>query len=774
MAPKTKPPIVATKPAGGLRAADLLDAAALLILLLVVAMRPLISETYYSAVQPMVRAAGADLITSATTAWFDVAIWTAAICAAGAALLRRDRWRLTGVEVGWLVLAVAAILSTVSASNKRLATNAVVDWLSIVAIIFLLTNLCRDRRRIVLVLAVLMATGFASAVKCILQERAEFRETRELYEQTKAEFWQRQGVALSDPQVELFERRLRGAEASGFLPHSNTQAALLSLAGFAALAISDLCRRSRHAQVLVRAGALLLFATILTTGSRGAIGAAALGLLLWFAAGYCEPLLRRCWRGVLVVAWAVAIAAAVGVWGFGQSRGGLPGSSLEFRWQYWQIARDIIAENPWTGVGALNFDRAYLPHKPIDYPEEIKDPHNFILSTVAQFGLLGGAGLLLAMVGGSWVAARNWSRTGPEPAEVGRSADEGKAWAPFAAVVVIGFVLLRVWMMRQLWLSDDVGNRAAAMFDLGAYGLLWVVAFVGALWIAETFRAPRDLGTGAAAACACGAIAFLLHNTIDFAIFYPATLTAFAAVCGICFAAGRPCGTGVSPVRNARATPNLPHLSAAVPLPLAVAGALATIFLVAGPVARTESLLADARATLNLRQSISDLQAAAAADPLDPTALEELAPAAARTESDAGLDLAIQASDDAILRDPESADLYRLLSRLQEARFHRTGSETAMMAAIGAARQALSLYPSSPEGHLDLAGIFARAAAQKTSPELALEAINQYEKALALDQARPGTDEPRKRSREWREDIEKRIARLREIAASQPASAAAP
>src|SRR5262245_53552624 len=93
-----------------------LDHAALFVILLVVAMRPLITGTYESALQPIAEAAGStESTTPALTAWFDLAIWLAALAAAASRVLSRRRWRWTGVEFGWLVLVLAAVGSTLTA-----------------------------------------------------------------------------------------------------------------------------------------------------------------------------------------------------------------------------------------------------------------------------------------------------------------------------------------------------------------------------------------------------------------------------------------------------------------------------------------------------------------------------------------------------------------------------------------------------------------------------------------------------------------------------------
>src|SRR5262249_3198519 len=156
-------------------------------------------------------------------AWFDLAIWSAALAAAVSRVLSRRRWRWTGVEFGWLGLVLAAVGSTLTARNQRLAANASAGWLTTVAMVFVLVNVCRDRWCLALVLTVIVASGLASAAKCAMQIKVENADTRAMYAESKAEFWAKQGVPLDDPRVELFERRMATNEAGGFFPHTNTE-----------------------------------------------------------------------------------------------------------------------------------------------------------------------------------------------------------------------------------------------------------------------------------------------------------------------------------------------------------------------------------------------------------------------------------------------------------------------------------------------------------------------------------------------------------------------
>jgi len=695
-------------------------------LLITVAMRPLLAETYQSSLPSIVRAIGTeDALTPAATAWCNLAIWAAAVAATASALLRRRPWRATGIEIGALALLLGAVVSTVIASNKRLAANASCDWLTALVMLIVLANLCRDRLRIALVRAAITASGMASAAKCLLQVGVEFAETRQMYEEHRDEFWNRQGIPLDDSRVELYERRMQAGEASGFAAHSNTAGAWLGLAGFAVLALGGLAAsRARLAKAVCAAVAITLFSTILTTRSTGAMVAAGVGFGLWLPLRFVHRRGHRHWRAVLIAVWLGIIAAVAAVVAVGSARGALPGASLSFRWNYWQVTSRMIAQYPWTGVGARNFDRAYLALKPIEYPEEIRDPHNFLMAVLSQWGIPGGAGLVLVLVGGSVVVARTWGRPRAEdqPRSVPPDARRASSLRWIAAVVA-GYLMLRLWLfVGQLHRAEGV---AAAIFDLGFYGLIWSICAAGTVWLVQGAKSEGGDGDRYRLACLCGVVAFLLHNMIGLSLFSPGALTPFMAVCGVLLARGQPAVSDRPPV----AAGILPALTAIV-------GFICFLWVVFIPVTRSSRQLALARRA-PVHRAPEHYLAAADADPLDPTPLVELADWRAQSGQPGDLTRALAAIHRAILRDPDELALYRKQSKLLEMRYTIGGSTADLLAAIGAAEKAVQLYPASPDEHAALADLLARAAAEFEAHQWRSQAREHYERALDLDAARP-------------------------------------
>lgn len=726
-----------------------LESLALFILLMVVALRPLLSETYDSSLSAIARIVeDRGHLTPAATAWFNFFIWLAALLTVVAGVIRRRRWRWTGAELGGAVLLAAAVVSSLAAGNKRLAINACGDWLTVIVLFMTLVQLCRCRTRMVLVLAVVVASGTASVARSVMQVAVEYEETSEVYWESKESFWAQQGIPLDDPRVELYERRLAAREATGFLPYSNAQGALLMLAGFAALALSRLYRGPRDRRMVPILLALVLLATIWITGSKGAIGAVVLMFLLWCGSGLLKRDLRSHWRAVWLGGWVAGVVFVLSVAGYGWARGGLPGASLDFRWHYWTVTTRILADHPWTGTGALNFDRAYPAYKPVIYPEEITDPHNFLISAVAQGGPAAGVGLLLLMGGVSWVAARRWGMTDPSRPVVNvESPDESRAVKKWIIAVLGGFFVLRLWLLRG-FLDDHAGGLAYVYFEMGSYGLLWMVTAGVLIRLAyregepgmKTYRLPLFFG----------GLAFLLQNMIDFSFFIPGSLTVFAAMIALLLVeeGERPVSAG--------------ERFGLVAPPVAV-GAGLLLFLVAVfiPVTRTNRLLEQARRS-PAAQAEKLYLAATQADPLDPTPWVERARLQALGQDYRSIGRALETLEHAIARDPKNSSLYRLRAELYAFRYRHAGGPNAdLMRAVSAGQKLVDLYPESPDKHVFLADLLAKAVIDLAREDLRDRAIGHYREALRLDAERPA-HEIRRWSAQRREEVRNSLTALQD------------
>src|SRR5690606_5296261 len=165
------------------------------------------------------------------------------------------------------------------------------------------------------------------------------------------------------------------------------------------------------------------------------------------------------------------------------------------------------------------------------------------------------------------------------------------------------------------------------------------------------------------------------------------------------------------------------------------------------------AVLAAARA-LPLPAAERHYHTAAAADPLDPVPLAEMVERYLQEPRPEAIDDMLAALNGAIQRDPRRIGLFRMRMRLYDLRYQLTGAKRDLHDAVESARHAAALYPASPDEHLGLAAMLARAAAATGSIEWQKEARAEYARALALDAARPGTDEVRKWSSRRRAEVQ--------------------
>ncbi len=781
----------AASQAEGASGLNALERIAFFLLLVVVGVRPLVTETYESAAGPIVppglAPSGPGPVFSLTMGSL---ILLAAVLTAMGSLRRGTRaaFCASGLEPGGLLAALGAAISMLVASNRRLALNASSDWLLAILMCAVLVRLLRRPWQIRLFLCVLAATAAAFAVQCALQRFVEYRDTIAEYEAHKAEFWQAQHVAPEDPKVQLYERRLYAREAAGYFPLSNVAGSFLMLAAWA-VAASAAAKLRGHARrftvgfgVVTAILATMLFAAVLLTASRGAVLAGV--LTAGMAAGWTRLMgrLRYGWRARLLLGWLVVLAVAGAVVLF--ARQSPPRSSMGFRWGYWRNTSRLIGDYLWTGVGGQNFGRFYLQYKPVADPEEIRDPHNFFLMAFAQWGVIGAAGVL-AMAAGASVCYMRAGHPSDEGADALPNAPEPANGSPlpWLATMAAAIFALRLWTI--------LGNSMSYLVYATVVPLLvWCITFAVMTLEGDRFSfwSDRRLPAGSAFLLLAGGLAFLLHGMIDMAVFYPGTMTAFFGVLAAALALkrqdriaagrveasprGRACGLAVASIA---VLAWVAHLIGCWFAPAVAGSHLASA-------RRFVALGTDADPTCGA--ALEQYRAATHADTLDPSPPAEAAgwllnivlgedraaTFAAEVERRI-LDEAARLIHLAQTRDPHEVAIFRTMTSIDYLRAERFGSLVYARAAVGAAREAISLYPESPADRVALAeAIVTQAGLEPAESRAALlrAAIAQYEQALRLDASRPGEVELRRWSARVRQELQDRIDELK--AATEPAS----
>lgn len=716
-----------------------LRAISFVVLAAVATVRPLIPESYDSAGTSISQAIDAladplpvrtliiDLvILAATAAWLLSFAFDSAI-----------RYRKTGLEAGLGLLLVASVASCLTAGNKRLAINATVDWICLPILTITLVQLIQSRAHRRILLAAIVASAAVQAAQCYEQYYVGFAETIAQYESQREEFWARQGVELDSTTVDAFERRLRAREASGFLAHSNVTGSYLVLCTFAGLSMLAGGRASsgstdKASSTLARVVAMAIVGAIgfaiWLTGSKaallgGAVAAVMAGLIYW----------RREWidrnrRLFFWGSWAAVALGAAAVIGHGLYHDSLPGWSLTFRWQYWKASAEMIADHFWTGVGRENFGRLYTMYKDIASPEEVSNPHNFVVQAMAEWGVAGLSGIILLMIRVTWREMETSTRK-EDIDRRGTNADSESIHSLLQLVLVGGSVV--VGRALLLGTSDENYMYYAAVTTT----LIWFPAVVAfhfhgtANSVSSASALPRIfLGAGLAA--------FVLQDMAGFAFFVPASATTFFALLALWIVPENPVPTTVQE-RSGWKGGRLRWIGAIAAVGIVVTVAFAEVV----PVSRSNRFLAEARQmSSSAREMRNDPAAvtaafmrAAEADRLDPTPWIELARWQASIPGQDPLSPALSALERAIVRDPHNHALMRRRAQLMGVLAGVTGRAEDYIAAVQSAQAALRLYPQDPAGIARLADA-EYAAGQATGSKPMLEsAANHYEEALALD-----------------------------------------
>jgi tetratricopeptide (TPR) repeat protein len=244
----------------------------------------------------------------------------------------------------------------------------------------------------------------------------------------------------------------------------DASAALLiaaAAAGVATAAIAVVDRRVRIAPRYVRATGIALLVA-------GALAASA-GLGVFIAnEGSPVTVASKAWRS-----FKRTSTPRVGRSRFLQSLG-------SNRYDFWRVAWGRFTSHPIAGIGADNFQQAYLARRRSD--EEPRYPHSVELRALSQTGIVG-ALLLAAAFGAALAAALRAIRL--------RAAFAGATVA--GAAMVVGYWLIH-GSVDWLWEFAGLGAAACAMLGLAA-GMVprAAAAATGSPAIVELMRAPaRD------------------------------------------------------------------------------------------------------------------------------------------------------------------------------------------------------------------------------------------------------------------------------------------
>lgn len=807
----------------------MLDAAATIILLVLVALRPLIGESYDTA-QNSISAGLTELAPPmpARTVVIDLLI----LGTSAGVLARRWKareYRSTGLEGGLVILLVASVMSCLAAGQKRVAINATLDWLCMpvlaVALAQVMTRACHRR----LLLAVIVASASANAVECLEQAYISLPETRRDYEQHREAFWRERGVPLDSDMVRMFEARLAAGEAHGFMFHGNVTGGYLVMVVLTVIGVvlSGVKRDSRPSNIAKSgtagagapspgiawrlSGAMLIALmawAIILTGSLGAMIGGAAGVGAWALAWSARRWIAIHPHRAIGIGCGAAVAAGAVVLGHGLYHGTLPGASLNFRWQYWQTSLPLIRDHVWTGVGRENFVRHYLQYKSIFSPEEVASPHNLFVQAAADWGIFGPIGLGAMIVGAMFALAQAYAHrkqgihdvegrtesVGRCPSEAVTSSDshENDQGETLWTWATAGLIFVVVFAVRCPLLGSD--NDSYIVWVTAMTGMVWSATCALVLFLSRHITDWRRIAAGGAA----GLAAFLVQDTINFALFVPASATTCFALYALVLSSFRAESRGAA---SSRAMPcNRVSRGATLSIvdriawefcnrkPAVIPLGVVIMLLVAATwqawiVVRGNRKLGEARRLMQTTHLVVPTDGvamifgqAAGMDTLDPTPWVEAGDwqlrnsYAAATDWPGRLTAAVDAYKEALKRDPKSTDIRRRLARtcLEASRAagedgRAPSGEVGVWAsrAVAWAEEITRLYPADPSAWRLLGECLSQAAGtSRDGRNDRLRAAEALTRALELDASRPQWEVIRRFSPDTRRQIEERIAEL--------------
>lgn len=514
------------------------------------------------------------------------------------------RWTWSHLPIG--LLGLWALLSTFWATDQFLALVNAVHLLAAVSLLWAASQFVRSWLRTRLVAAVCFGLLLILITQGWYYRWIDLPALQEGWERDRVQILQERGWEEGSFQAQMFEKKILGGEMLGFYASPNTYAAVLVLlsVGSAGVAIQRWRSRDEPGWAAILAiGIVLALHLIYLTHSRTAIAtpilaAGLFGLIAW----------KRDWlnRRPRLLYWAgvtTACTVVLGVIVYGLTQGELFHVSLTFRWKYWTGAANVFAENPLLGTGWSNFGPYYLAGRLPESPEEIRDPHNFIVRVFAELGIVGGL-LLLA-----WLLRVWWEMTRPvvpEPPPGGASRYHAMPTVAAIATLAVAINALAAvdWTYGPYHVFLELLQR-----------LLYLLVLLIGLAVVALERAERlELDERPAPWILYGLIVgigmFFLHNLIDFAMWETGPLMLFALLIGAAVGARLP-ATEERPKRRSLAT---------VPLAAGVAGWLVLAVFVVLPIGQAEALAQRGNELIRARriqEGADHLRAAFARNPIN-------------------------------------------------------------------------------------------------------------------------------------------------------------
>lgn len=431
---------------------------------------------------------------------------------------------------GWLLVLVALPLIPLAwhAWHDALDFWRGADWFAGATAAAAMAHLARSNRCRELALAIIFGAVVATALRGGWQIFVEHSAMVQHFEENKDDVLAMQGWADGSNAAEIYERRLRQPEATGWVGFSNITSGIYGAAAVGLLCLALYAGRRREQLGTVVGLLLLALALAVLLGlnaSKGAILATVVALVIligFVLPGPSGSRIRSLGGVILLVCAAVAVFTVV-VRGL-LPEGFLGEKSLLFRWHYTSASARMFAEAPLVGVGPDGFQDAYGAARSIRSPEVPVSAHSAWLDWLVTLGPLGLSWVGVVVV----LFLRRPSETTTSP-----QSRVPTIWAAIFGLVVFMFALL-----VQLYVESSVLDKPSEIIRIvGA-----VLAMSTTILVVDGFRHAPE-GTSRLVALSA-AIVFAAQGQIEMVFWQPGSVVLAWVVLGLAgTAATRECKT---------------------------------------------------------------------------------------------------------------------------------------------------------------------------------------------------------------------------------------
>ncbi|MBL7107025.1 MAG: O-antigen ligase family protein [Phycisphaerae bacterium] len=321
--------------------------------------------------------------------------------------IRQDtfQYRLTYIETGLVLFAIALCISAFAASNKRAALTDLATMLTPIIAAIVLVQILNTPKKMKTLLYAISILGTLTALYSLLQYFWANQLVIDKYHQDPNSILNQLGITKDSLNQMLFEHSLYSRDVRAFFTTGNSAGsfAILTISSALALLIQNIKqtpRKSKKLQIAISSAMLICcIAALAVTRSKGAILAFTLAAIMTALYFTCSAWLKRNWKILTIIAILAALAVSAAAFSYVKKHNTLPGgNSMLVRYQYWSSALQMSLDHPITGVGGGNFSYYYPLYKNPAAIETVADPHNFILAMLAEYGIFGLTAFLVTLL----------------------------------------------------------------------------------------------------------------------------------------------------------------------------------------------------------------------------------------------------------------------------------------------------------------------------------------------------------------------------------------